>query len=252
MKRIFAVPFALIVCLAFVPAARANPWSFELFEVAFNQNGSMWDWPYSNAVWTSMPSNVDRTGFDAASGTGSLKVKILATGAYDFGVLFDHEIKDATGVAFYANNGEALGAPPAGMSWEIDEPEIGGWNYTGDIFTNLVNVTLDNQPFFNGSDTWTDPEDVAMALGFQLNIPQKHHAVVTLTVSTQDPGSGFRLHQWAVNGQQETAHLYLRGSAAYINDEGGPPPVPEPWQAPLVAAALAALGVLRRGRTGRQ
>lgn len=250
MRRFLLIVSALCVLLVFTPVAQANPWSFEIFEVAFNQNGSLWDWPYSDP-WGSMPSNVNKAGFDSSTGLGILQVRINTIGSVDFAVLFDHEIKDTSGVAFYANNGEPIGTPGAGVSWEIDEPEIGGWNYKGDIFTNLVNVTLDNQSFFNGVDTWTDPEDAAMALAWTLNIPVQHHAIVTLTVTDTDPGSGFRLHQWATNADKETAHLYLKGSAAIYEDQGGPI-IPEPWQAPLVAAALVALGVVRSAKRGKQ
>lgn len=106
-------------------------------------------------------SGVDDSGFDFATGIGTILVTVEGAGAHSVDLFVDHDIDEAINT-FFNEFGFTLGTPAAGQSWEIDEP---GFLF-GDIFDNFLVSSLDNTNAVpQGSE-----DDVSMALGWDFNL----------------------------------------------------------------------------------
>lgn len=157
-----------------------------------------------------------------------------------FGFL-DAEIDESVNSAF--NEFGALvsvnGAGPgdsAPDSWEIDEP---GFSF-GDIFDNLLAGSLDN----TNSVPATSPEDVSLALGFEVgDVPAGNRIIATFQISQQNIGG---LSQTDPNSD---VTFFFNGSVTV-----GPPVVsaPEPDTLWLLGAGLAVLLGLGFSKTRAQ
>lgn len=165
-----AATVAVGVVLGGTPAVRAG--TISLADIAVNLDGAV-----SSAKATG-------AGFDSATGIGTLQFVFNGLGTHR-GLLFvDHEISEAVN-GFDNELGSAIGALPALVSWEIDEP--GFANNPGDIYDHFQGAALDNQVGRLG------PDDVSMALGWTFDLGARETGLLTFVLGTQVPRNPFYL-----------------------------------------------------------
>lgn len=244
MKKYLLALGALMLIGVICPFASAA--DIDLFFWAFNDNGFISDSYY----YDPLPGNINFSSFSDVTGLGTITVE-LTSGNY-FVALFDHEINQYDDT-FFNEHGEAVGTLPAGMDWEIDEPELSTGSYLGDIYTNFSNYDLyglDEQVFYDWfSDSSVDEEDAAMALAFDYSLATDYMAVITLhlseTLPAGVPAPDFYLHQYqlAIAGVQEAGDVYFWGSLEYRPIEDGE--IPEPSTIILVLSGLGLAAVAK-------
>ena len=233
-RRCFEV-LAALAALSAPSAASADP--IRLFEVAFNVDGAFYSslsgaQPHDLDAGTGSPFDV--SAFDFTTGVGTLQLIITGAGLHEVTGFFDLELADNTNSAF-DDQGASLGVPGAGQSWEIDEPGYAGYAAPmGDIYGNVFGGGLEN------ANNLADPDDVSMAMAFAFLLAANEQAVLTFSVTDNDP-NGFRLRQFDASG----ADAYLSGGLR-ITDR----PVPEPFMSLLAAVAVSA-GAARARRLRR-
>ena len=180
------------------------------------------------------------TLFNTTTGLGSITVDYSGANTYKSGLFVDHEIDQwELSNSFYNEYGIANGAPDAGQSWEIDEPDF----VFGDIYANFLAGSLDNS---NGVPA-AAPEDVSMAMMWDFTLNAGETARVTynifeMTADTLLP-AGFYLSQTdPINDATIifTSDFSVRG--------GGGQVVPEPSTIALLGAGLAGLALFSRKR----
>ena len=154
----------------------SNAVTITLAEFAFNIDGVV-----TNG---SAPAGVNISGFDTGTGLGTILMTLSGAGAHYCSLFVDHEIDESSNT-FFNEFGTAAGAPVAGQSWEIDEP---GYVF-GDIYTNFVAGTLDNSSGVSPNS----PDDVSMALGWNVTLASWESATAYFTLSETAPTSGFYL-----------------------------------------------------------
>ena len=155
MRR-FVVALLMLAAFGFAaPAASAGP---VLFETAFSQDGT---------VYTALGRR-RRTGTSLGStqspAWGRSPRRYAAPALHNILVFLDIEIDELVNT-FFNEFGSVVGAPGAGLSWEIDEP---GYVF-GDIYTNFVAGALDGT---NGVPSGS-PDDVSFALGRALRVGRR-------------------------------------------------------------------------------
>jgi hypothetical protein len=166
---------AALALAATLSSTNATP-IIDLFEYGVNIDGAV-----SN---NSAPAGVNISGFDTGTGLGTILMALSGAGPHYCSLFVDHEIDESINT-FFNEFGTAAGAPVAGQSWEIDEP---GYVF-GDIYTNFVAGTLDNS---NGVSP-NSPDDVSMALGWNVTLASWESATAYFTLSETAPTSGFYL-----------------------------------------------------------
>lgn len=187
-----------LLCAASLPGYGAT---ITLAEYAFNMDGVVSNPTIGDVV----PAAVNISGFNTATGLGTITVTMGGVGAHGFSLFLDHEIVEDLNT-FFNEIGTASGAPAAGQSWEIDEP---GWVF-GDIYDNFLVGTLDNS---NGVPD-TAPDDVSMALGWNFTLGADETGVLSFNVSETPPNAGFYLMQTDPDSQQSiffSSSLTIRG-----------------------------------------
>lgn len=219
MKRILA---ASAVAALLGLASGTSGAAIVLFEHGLNIDGSL----TTDLSW---PPGVDASGFDVATGLGSLSVTVATPGPHEVLAYFDHEIDEEMNT-FFNELGGTGGAPAAGQSWEIDEP--GFAVPAGDIYDNWMAGALDDSIGF------LDPNDVAMALGLDFVVPAGERAVVTFYTSAANDAPGFFLRHWDPDSASE---LYFWSSIRFDRE-----PVPEPGPLGLLGLGLLTLVARRR------
>lgn len=170
--RLFALTTAALA-VAIPLHARAE---VSLFDYAFLQDG----------VLTAGPSPVPPGSlFDLTTGLGVIRMTFAGAGSHSALLFVDHELSEAENTFFNELGSTSVGAPPAGLSWEIDEP---GFSF-GDIYDHVVAGSLDNTI---GS---LRPDDVSMALGWDFALAEGEAAEVLFHLG-ETPPSGFYLRHF--------------------------------------------------------
>lgn len=165
---------------------------------------------------------INMSGFDTTLGPntlGTIQVT-LGTGLnQSASVYMDYDL-DYSATGSFQDSGSANGTLPGGVSYELADPN------SGTLFSDFAANTLGNS---NTVGTYSGPPspccDVAWALGVGgIDVAAGQTAVVTFSVSTVAPTSGFYLQQ--TNGQKLDS-IYLTESVQ-ITGGGGGGNVPEP------------------------
>ena len=230
IKRLGTLPVLALLLIAWSPAQA----DVSLFDWGFSDDGTTY---CKRAIdgcdnTNTLPAGMDASGFDFSTGLGSLSMTITGVGPHSMIAYFDHEIDEAINT-FFNELGSTSGAAAAGQSWEIDEP--GFFEPVGDIFDNFVAGMLDNTVGFP-----EDPNDVAMAMGFDFDLLEDETALVEFFLSTEAPDVDFYLAQTDPDSQLT---IYFWGELT-IRGPGGD--VPEPGTLGLLGLGLLGLVGTRR------
>jgi hypothetical protein len=177
----------------------------------------------------------------ALNGLGSVTIS-LGTGNGQSALFYaDYDLDDASFGSF-DDSGTTVGALPAGVSYELDDPNVS--NIFGDFAGNaLANTNNVGTP---SSDPLNQCCDVAFSLGLNgLNVAAGGSGTVTFTVGTTAPPSGFYIQQTNTTLGDS---IYL-SALVTITNPTGPPATPEPSTFVLTAGALGlVLFAVRRRR----
>ena len=174
----------LIATAGFLAGSTVLSWGASgLFDRGYNIDG---DVRIALAGDVVPPPGVDESGIGLGKGVGTVQVTVAGGGAHYVGFYVDHEIDELVNT-FFNEFGSVNGAPPAGLSWEIDEPEF----VFGDIVSNFTIASLDNS---NGVPAGME-DDVSMALGWNFLLADNEFARVRFSVTEEAPAGGFYLQQ---------------------------------------------------------
>jgi len=263
----FGVVLGMIVGLSCAQRASADLTTLQ--DVIFNVNGTVTQ--SSFAV-----GGLATGGFDEATGVGTLTLTYNpGPGTYFVDVWFDHDLS----LPFYNEFGAVSGAPVAGQSYQIDNPDTNvDANRTGNIQANTAANTLDNTNHISGNTSNFNTfcgansggavnaacnNDVSMGMGYAFTLAAGQQETITWTLSHTAPASGFFLEQ--IHPQDAAgpeSDLFFQGSAV-SGPAGGPPPpppppppsgVPEPGYSVLLAGFVSVMLLVlrRRARTASQ
>ena len=179
-----------LVLFAAMAATNAMPVNAAtLFEWGINIDGGTTECLSSDgftpcdATAVTLPVSVDASGFDFATGLGTISYTITGAGMHHTSLYLDHEVSPDFSDEF----GSSTNALAADQSWEIDDP------FAGDIFANFQDSSLDNT-----NAVPADPiNDVAMALAWDFTLDTGigvgETATVDFMVSLTAPTNGFFL-----------------------------------------------------------
>jgi hypothetical protein len=235
--------------LVAAPSVSAGP-VYSLYDWAFNINGSIYQsaLDYNPPAAGYLPSMIDTSGFDWATGLGVITIDYRPGPGYRYlAAFFDPEIN--LPINGYINEYGEFSSdrdPVAGQTWEIDEP---GWNMDpnfpmGYIFQHVTSTppALNNH---NGV-TIQQPYDVAMALAWGVQVPDGKRILLRLTLGTNAPVSEFYLRQ-IDTGTGDS--LYYSGKLELADSQAAIPGVPEPGTWTLLAAGCLTLAGFARWRS---
>jgi hypothetical protein len=249
--RTVGVILVALFCIAATPA-----FSNELQDWEFNVNGTDY-YPALGDTFASVPG-LNSSGFSSTTGLGTFTLTFNpGAGSYYVGAWFF----DPVGVPFYNEYGVVNGSAASGQSYQIDVPDYDSdSNHTGTIIGNLESGALGNTNYIPGTtDNYLNDcsagsscnDVVSMALGFNFTLTGGQEEVITLSLSSTNPG-GFNLEDiHPVDGNNSAAaEVFLSGSAI----SGGPPPpptIPEPASCALVATGIAGVAIAMRKRLAK-
>lgn len=199
---------------------------------AFNIDGSLYEY-FAEDTMPGVPQ-LD------TSGLGRVDLELASPGSHSVAAFFDFEF-DRPANTYFNEYGQAVGAPVANQSWEIDEP---GFIF-GDIYDNLIFGSLGNDNAIpRGAE-----EDVSLALGWDFDLAAGETAYLSFFTDLTAPVETFHLShtdpEMGDSFDQEQS-LYFWGTLDVV---GNPVSVPEPSAWLLMAIGIVSLLVKRRAVT---
>jgi hypothetical protein len=207
--------------------SQSNAATIALFEAWVNIDSNVTD-----LLDLSPPSSVNLSGFDTATGLGTIRVTVTGVGSHFIDLFVDHEIDESSNT-FFNEFGGAPGTPATGQSWEIDEP---GYAF-GNIYTHFAASALDNSI----GVTVNAPDDVSMALGWDFNLAASETALASFSLGTTQPAAGFFLSHTDPDSQ---ATIYF-SSSIQVRSDG--PNVPDGgWTLAMLGASVTLMGAAMR------
>ncbi len=215
----------LILTAGMLAGSAALSWGASgLFDRGYNIDGVV---NIAGAGGAVPPAGVDESGLGLGKGVGTVGVTVAGAGAHYVAFFVDHEI-DELDNTFFNEFGSVSGVAPAGLSWEIDEPEY----VFGNIVSNFTIASLDNS---NGVPAGME-DDVSMAIGWNFVLGDGEFANITFSITEEAPAGGFYLQQ---TDPDSNMSIFFSSSLAII---------PEPSSMALVAAGFMGLLFGRRRR----
>jgi hypothetical protein len=221
MTRELVLGLSLFALSGLAPFARAG--TISLYNWAFNVDGTIFPKP---GPLPTVPPVIFNTGsFDFSGGLGALTFAVAGPpGAHTVDIYLDHDLLAGTPASDLS---AAVGTPASGEAWEIGVGKGASLyaHFTTNSYTDVNNMA--------------GPGDVATGLSFAFTTTAANPwGVITLSVSTTAPASGFYLHQWNTSGSTPT-DIYI--SASEVNS-----PTPEPSGILLFATGLCGIAVWRQ------
>ena len=244
MKKLLCVAGTLLLGFT-AKSALADP---VLTDVIFNVNGT-------TTVSSFAVPGLDTSAYNTATGLGTLTFTYNpgVAGTSFFDVMFDLDINSSV---FQNEYGTAVGTPGAGFSWEVGDY---GATTPPDIFDDTLNNTLGNVNLLPGktdnfNDNCSGPTcngDAAMAQGLSFTLGANQEEIITMTLSTTLPTSGFYLDQThPVDASDKTQQdVYFTMSATTKSTGTSPVPEPSTWMMLATGMGAGLAGLRKRCRT---
>ena len=194
-----------------------------------------------------MAANVNGSNFDttlepAANTLGSVIIT-LGPGSGQFALAYlDYDL-NFPNTGSFSDFGSVVGTPPSGVTYQLQDPN------SGDLFAAFAANALTNQN--NVATPGRPPDiccDVAWALGVGgLDVPAGGQAIITFTVSTTAPPTGFYLEQTNVMPDGSNGENIYLSETTQIEGTAAP----EPGTLALLGGAAIAISLLRPHHTRR-
>ncbi len=248
MNRIKHVLFlGALVALAGIGAQRAvaDTPSLQDFTIATDSGVNFYD-P------ASLAPGVDLSGYNVATGLGTITFTDTNVGSDNFAIWWDEGIR----LPYFNEYGTAVNTSSllSGESWEIGDANTstiyGDASYDALLNENLLPGTTSN--YLPGCLGATCNGDASTALGYDYTVSSGEQEVITLLVSQTAPDGGFYLQQTHPSDPNEdvTSNIYFSLSAEEEPAGSGPPPgvTPEPstWLLMLSGMLILAWRMRRR------